>query len=47
MTRKKKPKGWRNFDRLTRRLVEVPKEEADAQIEQGRKRRKAKRRKKK
>ncbi len=40
---KKKPKGWRKFDALTRKLIQVPKEETDAQI----KRDKAKRRKKK
>lgn len=43
----RKPKGWRAFDDLTRKLIEVPKEEVDAQIEQSRKERKAKRRKKK
>jgi hypothetical protein len=39
----KKPKGWRKFDALTRKLIQVPKEETDAQIERD----KAKRRKKK
>lgn len=27
----KKPKGWSKFDRLARRLVKVPKEEAQKQ----------------
>jgi hypothetical protein len=39
----RKPKGWRKFDALTRKLIQVPKEETDAQIERD----KAKRRKKK
>jgi hypothetical protein len=39
----KRPKGWRKFDALTRKLIQVPKEETDAQIERD----KAKRRKKK
>lgn len=43
----KRPRGWSNFDRLTRKLIRVPKEEADAQIEAGRQARKTKRRKKK
>lgn len=37
---KKKPAGWRNFDRLARKIVRVPKEEMDAQIEEGREERK-------
>ena len=43
----KKPKGWRAFDQLAKKLVAVPKEEADAQVEADRKARKAKRRRKK
>jgi len=43
MAKRKKPKGWRKFDALTRKLIQVPKEETDAQIERD----KAKRRKKK
>jgi hypothetical protein len=43
----KKPKGWNRFDSLTRKLVQVPKEEADAQQAADRKERKAKCRKKK
>jgi hypothetical protein len=39
----KRPTGWRKFDALTRNLIQVPKEETDAQIEAD----KAKRRKKK
>ena len=42
-----KPKGWRKFDELTRALIQVPKEEVDAQVEADRKARKANRRKKK
>jgi hypothetical protein len=45
MAAKKKPKGWRAFDDLTRKLIEVPKDEVDAQIAAGqaeRKRRKKK-----
>lgn len=49
MAKKKsrRPKGWRKFDDLTRKLIQVPKEEADAQVEAGRNARKASRRKKK
>lgn len=43
----KKPKGWRAFDDLTKKLIRVPKEECDAQVERDRVERKAKRRKKK
>ena len=43
----KKPRGWKKFDDLTRKLIEVPKEEIDAQIERDRKERKRKRRKNK
>lgn len=46
MVEKQKPKGWRKFDALMRKLVRVPKDEADAQQERSRKERKAKRRKK-
>lgn len=46
MSTEGKPKGWRKFDELTRKLVQIPKDEVDAQIERGRKARKAKRRKK-
>jgi len=42
----KKPEGFRAFDNLTRKLIQVPKEEVEAQIEMGRKTRKKKRRKK-
>lgn len=42
----KKPKGWRKFDDLTKKLIQVPKEEVDAQIEHD-KRERAKKRKKK
>lgn len=30
----KKPKGWRAFDKLTRKLAAVPKEEVDAREKQ-------------
>jgi hypothetical protein len=41
MTRKaRRPKGWREFDALTRKLIQVPKEETDAQIAADKKRRK-------
>lgn len=43
----KKPAGWRKFDDLTKKLIQVPKPEVDAQIERDRKERKRKRRKKK
>lgn len=46
MAEKSKPAGWRKFDDLTRKLIQVPKQEVDAQIERGRKARKAARRKK-
>lgn len=42
----KKPKGWKAFDELARKLVQVPKEELEAQVERDRKARAAKRRKK-
>lgn len=42
----KRPRGWKKFADLTRKLCEVPKEEADAQIEASRKERKRKRREK-
>ncbi len=42
-----KPVGWRKFDKLTKKLIQVPKDEIDAQIERDRKERKRKRRKKK
>ena len=43
MTKKaRKPKGWRKFDALTRKLIQVPKEETDAQIGADKKRRKKK-----
>lgn len=42
-----KPKGWKKFDDLARKLTQIPKEEIDAQIERDRKARKRKRRKKK
>ena len=42
----KKPKGWKAFDDLTRKLIQVPKAEADAQTEADRKARKRRRRKK-
>lgn len=32
MANKKKPKGWRAFDTLTRKLIQVPKGEADRQV---------------
>ena len=46
MSTEVKPKGWRKFDELTRKIVQVPKDEVDAQIERGRKARKVMRRKK-
>jgi len=39
----KKPKGWRAFDQLCKKLVKVPKDEVDGKIERD----KAKRPKKK
>ena len=32
MAKKKKPKGWKAFDKLTRKLVQVPKGEVDQQV---------------
>lgn len=43
----KKPRGWRAFDALTKLLIAVPKDEIEAQIEQGRRERKKRRRRKK
>jgi hypothetical protein len=43
----KRPKGWKKFDDLARKLVQVPKEELEDQVERDRAERKAKRRKKK
>ena len=43
---KKKPKGWRAFDALARRVAQVPKEEVDKKIKRDKaKRKKAKRKK--
>lgn len=48
MAAEKKPKGWRKFDELTRKLIQVPKDELEAQVESDRAaRRKAKAKKKK
>jgi hypothetical protein len=50
MSESKKPSGWRAFDSLAKRLIEVPKEEVDKKVAQARKdgakRKKAKRKKK-
>lgn len=35
----KKPKGFKAFDELTRKLIQVPKEEVEAQIEASREQR--------
>ncbi len=32
MAKKKKPKGWKAFDVLTRKLAEIPKGELDQQV---------------
>jgi hypothetical protein len=49
MSESKKPSGWRAFDSLAKRLIEVPKEEVDKKVAQARKagakRKKAKRKK--
>ena len=48
MAAEKKPEGWRKFDALTRKLIQVPKDELEAQVESDRAaRRKAKAKKKK
>ncbi len=50
MSESKKPSGWRAFDSLAKRLIEVPKSEVDAKVEQARKagaKKKAAKRKKK
>lgn len=44
---KKKPKGWRAFDSLARKLSQVPKEEVDTKIATDKATRIAKRKKKK
>lgn len=36
MAKKKKPKGWRAFDQLCKKLVKVPKKQVDAKIERDR-----------
>lgn len=41
----KKPEGFRAFDKLTRKLIQVPKEEVESQIESDRKARKKRRKK--
>ena len=43
----KKPKGWRKFDDRTKNLIQVPKDEIDAQIERDKRERAKKRKKKK
>jgi hypothetical protein len=44
----KKPSGWRAFDSLAKRLIEVPKEQVDAKVAADKKARiKARKRKKK
>lgn len=43
----KRPKGWKAFDDLTRKLIQVPKEEVDAKITEGQEARKRRRAKKK
>jgi hypothetical protein len=51
MSESKKPSGWRAFDSLAKRLIEVPKEQVDAKVaaarKAGAKRKKARQRKKK
>ena len=32
MKKARKPKGWKAFDELARKLIEVPKGEADQQV---------------
>ena len=43
----KKPKGWRKFDDLVKRLIQVPKDETNAQIERDKRERAKKRKRKK
>ena len=43
----KKPKGWRKFDDLIKKLIQVPKPEVDEQIERDKRERAKKRKKKK
>ena len=45
MATQSKPKGWRLFDRLCKKLVQVPKEEVDTKIERDRTKRLAKKKK--
>ncbi len=40
-----KPKGWRKFDQLCKKLVQVPKGEVDAKVERDRTKRLAKKKK--
>lgn len=35
MPRKKKPKGWKAFDQLLRRLLQIPKGELDKKVANG------------
>lgn len=37
MSESKKPSGWRAFDSLAKRLIEVPKEQVDAKVAESRK----------
>lgn len=51
MSESKKPSGWRAFDSLAKRLIEVPKEQVDKKVAEakkaGAKRKPAAKRKKK
>ena len=40
--RARRPKGWRKFDALTKKLIQVPKDELDRQIESDQKKRRKK-----
>lgn len=43
----RKPRGWRKFDDLVKKLIQVPKDEVDSQIEHDKRERAKKRKKKK
>lgn len=47
MAKRKKPKGWRAFDKLSRALAQVPKEDVDKKIAADKAKRIAKRKRKK
>lgn len=47
MTDRKKPEGWKAFDSLAKKLVQVPKEDVDAKVAKDKAKRLKQRNKKK